>query len=29
VLILTGRLVVGEEAFQRGLVSSVHDPVLD
>ena len=28
-LILTGRLVDAEEAFQRGLVSGVHDPVLD
>jgi enoyl-CoA hydratase len=28
-LILTGRLVDAEESFQRGLVSGVHDPVLD
>jgi len=28
-LILTGRLVDAEEAVQRGLVSAVHDPVLD
>jgi enoyl-CoA hydratase len=28
-LILTGRLVDAEEALQRGLVSGVHDPVLD
>jgi enoyl-CoA hydratase len=28
-LIITGRLVDAEEAVQRGLVSGVHDPVLD
>jgi enoyl-CoA hydratase len=28
-LILTGRLVDAEEALRRGLVSGVHDPVLD
>jgi enoyl-CoA hydratase len=28
-LILTGRLVDAEEALQRGLVSGVHDPVLE
>jgi enoyl-CoA hydratase len=28
-LILTGRMVDAEEALQRGLVSGVHDPVLD
>jgi enoyl-CoA hydratase len=28
-LVLTGRLVDAEEAFRRGLVDGVHDPVLD
>ena len=28
-LVLTGRLVDAEEAFRRGLVSAVHDPVLE